>query len=185
MTDPETKSNGKCLDEIHLVMDLIYDEQADVEVVFSFSDVSMAENFDPGWGAAHRICAQKGANGPVGLGPFGLVTLATVDFHEYTHVFFMIFKADNNKHKIVLCSDARNSSHAGDLYKPTFAGFTPLRSLIDNSVVESFGARGRTCITSRVYPEKTIYNNARLFAFNHGSSSITVREADCVEHEER
>lgn len=47
---------------------------------------------------------------------------------------------------------------------------------IDNSVVESFGAGGRTCITSRVYPEKAIYDNARLFAFNHGSSPITVEK---------
>lgn len=87
-------------------MHFIY-EQADVEVVFSFSDLGVADEFDPSWGPAHSICAQKGANSPGGLGPFGIMTLATVDFHEYTPVFFRIFKAENNKHKVVLCSDAR------------------------------------------------------------------------------
>lgn len=52
-----------------------------------------------------------------------------------------------------------------DAYRPSFGGFVDvdleekrisLRSLIDNSVVESFAARGKTCITSRVYPQLEI-----------------------------
>ncbi|KAL8132070.1 hypothetical protein AgCh_007822 [Apium graveolens] len=45
---------------------------------------------------------------------------------------------------------------------------------IDNSVVESFGARGRTCISSRVYPTLAVYENAHLYVFNNGSETITV-----------
>nr|GMD39602.1 beta-fructofuranosidase, insoluble isoenzyme 1-like [Ipomoea batatas] len=70
------------------------------------------------------------------------------------------------------------------MYKPSFAGFVDvdltvekklsLRSLIDHSVVESFGAGGKTCITSRVYPTLAIYDNAHLFAFNNGTEAITI-----------
>lgn len=49
---------------------------------------------------------------------------------------------------------------------------------IDNSVVESFGGQGRTCITSRVYPKIAIYKNAHLFVFNNGSEAITVDSLD-------
>lgn len=49
---------------------------------------------------------------------------------------------------------------------------------IDNSVVESFGAQGKTCISSRVYPTIAIYNNAHLFVFNNGTEPITVDSLD-------
>ena len=49
---------------------------------------------------------------------------------------------------------------------------------IDNSVVESFGAQGKTCISSRVYPTRAIYNNAHLFVFNNGTEPITVDSLD-------
>lgn len=45
---------------------------------------------------------------------------------------------------------------------------------IDHSVVESFGAGGKTCITSRVYPTLAIYNDAHLFAFNNGTEAIKI-----------
>lgn len=50
---------------------------------------------------------------------------------------------------------------------------------VDHSVVESFAQGGRSCITSRVYPTKAIYNDARLFVFNNAkdtnvTASITV-----------
>ncbi|KAF5953940.1 hypothetical protein HYC85_006796 [Camellia sinensis] len=68
-------------------------------------------------------------------------------------------------------------------YKPSFAGFVDvdladnklsLRSLIDHSIVESFGARGKTCITSRVYPTLAVLKNAHLYAFNNGSETIII-----------
>lgn len=45
---------------------------------------------------------------------------------------------------------------------------------IDNSVVESFGAGGKTCITSRVYPTLAIHDNTHLFAFNNGTEKIKI-----------
>lgn len=44
---------------------------------------------------------------------------------------------------------------------------------IDNSVVESFGANGKTCITSRVYPKSAVFDDAHLFVFNNGTETIT------------
>lgn len=45
---------------------------------------------------------------------------------------------------------------------------------IDHSVVESFGAGGKTCITSRVYPTLAVYNKAHLYVFNNGTEAVTV-----------
>lgn len=45
---------------------------------------------------------------------------------------------------------------------------------IDNSVVESFGAGGRTCISSRVYPTLALYGNAHLYAFNNGNQTVQI-----------
>ena len=45
---------------------------------------------------------------------------------------------------------------------------------IDRSVVESFGAGGKTCILSRVYPSLAIGKNARLYAFNNGKADVKV-----------
>lgn len=46
---------------------------------------------------------------------------------------------------------------------------------IDHSVVESFGAGGRTNILSRVYPELAVANAAHLFVFNNGTEPIDVQ----------
>jgi beta-fructofuranosidase len=40
--------------------------------------------------------------------------------------------------------------------------------------VESFGAGGRTCILSRVYPSLAIGRNAHLHVFNNGKADIKV-----------
>lgn len=40
---------------------------------------------------------------------------------------------------------------------------------VDHSIVESFAQGGRTCISSRVYPTKAIYENAQLFLFNNAT----------------
>ncbi|RYR71377.1 hypothetical protein Ahy_A02g005639 [Arachis hypogaea] len=157
--------------------------QADVEVTFSFSSLNKAEPFDPSWVNAQDLCAQKGSKIQGGVGPFGLLTLASKRLEEFTPVFFRIFKAPN-KHVILMCSDASSSSLANELYKPSFAGFVDvnlankklsLRSLIDHSVVESFGAGGRTNILSRVYPTLAVDNHAHLFVFNNGTEKITVK----------
>ncbi|KAK7268022.1 hypothetical protein RIF29_20704 [Crotalaria pallida] len=156
--------------------------QADVEVTFSFSSLSNAEPFDPRWVNPQDLCSQKGSNIQGGVGPFGLLTLASEKLEEFTPVFFRIFKA-SNKHVVLMCSDARSSSLNNELYKPSFAGFVDvnlanknlsLRSLIDHSVVENFGAGGKTNILSRVYPTLAIKNQAHLFVFNNGTEHITV-----------
>ncbi|PHU06415.1 Beta-fructofuranosidase, insoluble isoenzyme 1 [Capsicum chinense] len=71
--------------------------------------------------------------------------------------------------------------------KSSFAGYVDvdlkdnklsLRSLIDNSVVESFGAGGKVCITSRAYPTLAINEKAHLYAFNNGTEPITIETLD-------
>ncbi|KAG8374080.1 hypothetical protein BUALT_Bualt11G0093800 [Buddleja alternifolia] len=160
--------------------------QADVEVTFSFHSLDKSEPFDPRWDRydAQNICSQKGSTVQGGLGPFGLLTLASRNLEEYTPVFFRVFKAQNN-HLVLMCSDAsRSTLKVGTgAYRPSFAGFVDvdltgkklsLRSLIDHSVVESFGAGGKICITSRVYPTLAIYDNAHLYVFNNGIETVKI-----------
>ncbi|KAF2307647.1 hypothetical protein GH714_030580 [Hevea brasiliensis] len=179
-------SNQKLKKGEHVEVKGITAAQADVDVTFSFPSLNKAEPFYPKWANidAQDVCAQRGSKAQGGLGPFGLLTLASGKLEEFTPVFFRIFKAPN-KHVVLLCSDARSSSLGSGLYKPSFAGFVnvdltnkklSLRSLIDNSVVTSFGAGGKTVITSRVYPTLAIFDKARLFVFNNGSETITVKK---------
>nr|QNU13186.1 cell-wall invertase [Paeonia suffruticosa] len=158
--------------------------QADVEVTFKIPSLEKAEPFDPSWVNAQELCAHKGSHVQGGVGPFGLLTLASKNLEEYTPVFFRVFKS-KDKHVVLMCSDATSSSLKQGLYKPSFAGFVDvdladgklsLRSLIDHSVVESFGAGGKTCISSRVYPILAVMKDAHLFAFNNGSESVTIEK---------
>ncbi|GKE23406.1 fructan 6-exohydrolase [Tanacetum coccineum] len=77
------------------------------------------------------------------------------------------------------------SSKTNGLDKTTYGGFVDidpkqdeilLRTLIDHSVIESFGGGGKTCITARVYPTLAIGKDARLFAFNNGTESVVISE---------
>uniref|UniRef100_K3Y661 Cell wall invertase n=1 Tax=Setaria italica TaxID=4555 RepID=K3Y661_SETIT len=159
--------------------------QADVEVSFEVSSLAGAEPLDPALaGDAQRLCGARGAAVEGGVGPFGLWVLASADMQERTAVFFRVFKAaGKDKPVVLMCTDPTKSSLNPNLYKPTFAGFVDtdisngkisLRSLIDRSVVESFGAGGKTCILSRVYPSLAIGNNARLYVFNNGKADVRV-----------
>ncbi|XP_073526342.1 uncharacterized protein [Phyllobates terribilis] len=165
--------------------------QADVDVVFRLpNSLDSAEKLDRSrWNDAQDLCAHKGSTVEGGVGPFGLLTLASPMLDEYTPVFFRVFKSHNNTHTVLLCSDASTSTlmSAPKMYKPSFAGFVDvdltdrklsLRSLIDHSVVESFGEKGKTCITSRVYPTKAVFNRAHLYVFNNGTSPVTVEILD-------
>ncbi|VAH49965.1 unnamed protein product [Triticum turgidum subsp. durum] len=70
------------------------------------------------------------------------------------------------------------SSKANDLVKAVYGSLVPVldgedlsvRILVDHSIVESFAQGGRTCITSRVYPTKAIYDSARVFLFNNATN---------------
>nr|P49174.1 RecName: Full=Beta-fructofuranosidase, cell wall isozyme; AltName: Full=Invertase; AltName: Full=Sucrose hydrolase; Flags: Precursor [Zea mays]AAA64487.1 invertase [Zea mays]prf//2118364A cell wall invertase [Zea mays] len=164
--------------------------QADVEVSFELeleagtSLLEKAEAFDPAYDDdAQKLCGVKGADARGGVGPFGLWVLASADLQERTAVFFRVFRDGHGKPKVLMCTDPTKSSLSPDLYKPTFAGFVDadissgkitLRSLIDRSVVESFGAGGKTCILSRVYPSIAVGKDAHLYVFNNGEVDVTV-----------
>lgn len=111
-----------------------------------------------------------------------MLILATEDLTEKTAIFFRIFKGQN-KYVVLMCSDHSRSSLKEDLDKTTYGAFVDidphhgkvsLRSLVDHSIVESFAARGKTCITTRVYPKVAVENEAHLFAFNNGTQSVVI-----------
>lgn len=83
--------------------------QADVDVTFTLGSLDKAEEFDPNWEKldAESVCALKRSNVPGGVGPFGLATLASQNLEEFTPVFFRVFKTKENKHKVLMCSDAK------------------------------------------------------------------------------
>ncbi|PIA28191.1 hypothetical protein AQUCO_07200084v1 [Aquilegia coerulea] len=160
--------------------------QADVEVTFSLPSLEYAEPFDPTWVDAEQACGSKDPNTLAGIGPFGLLTLASQNVEEYTPVFFHVFKFED-KPVVLMCSGGKMSSLDPDNYKPSFGGYVnvdvkdgslSLRSLIDHSVVESFGAGGKTCITSRSYPTIAKGANTHLYLFNNGSIPVTVKNLD-------
>ncbi|KQK13342.2 beta-fructofuranosidase, insoluble isoenzyme 3 [Brachypodium distachyon] len=169
------------------VQGLMIPAQADVEVSFAVvGGLDKAEPFDPAWrGAdAQTVCAARGADAEGGVGPFGLWVLASDQLKERTAVFFRVFN-DDGKHVVLMCNDPSRSSYADHLYKPTFAGFIdvdlaktggkiPLRTLIDHSMVESFGGHGKMSILSRVYPTQAVGDKARLYVFNNGETDVKV-----------
>ncbi|KAL3511672.1 hypothetical protein ACH5RR_024389 [Cinchona calisaya] len=156
--------------------------QADVDVSFELSELKRADAFDPSWTDPQLLCSQKGASIKGGIGPFGLKLLASKDMQEYTAVFFRIFKGQY-KYVVLMCSDQSRSSLNVKPDKTTYGVFLDvdplheqlsLRSLIDHSIVESFGAKGKACITSRVYPTKALDNEAHLYVFNNGLANVTI-----------
>ncbi|XP_031504740.2 beta-fructofuranosidase, insoluble isoenzyme CWINV1-like [Nymphaea colorata] len=159
--------------------------QADVDVSFKVEDLSKVEVLaDPNLLASPQlICSKMGASVNGEVGPFGLLVLASQDLQEQTAVFFRVYKSERNKLLVVMCSDQSKSSLDTDVDKTTYGGFVDvdisdgtisLRTLIDHSIVESFGGGGKTCITARVYPKLAVGDDARLHVFNKGSSAVTV-----------
>ncbi|KAH7549583.1 hypothetical protein ACOSP7_025565 [Xanthoceras sorbifolium] len=118
--------------------------------------------------------AQRGA-----LGPFGLLVLADESHSEQTPVYFYVVKGNDGKLKTSFCTDQTRSSEATDVNKIIYGSFVPvlegeklsLRTLVDHSIVESFAQGGRTSITSRVYPTKAVYGDARVFLFNNATET--------------
>ncbi|KAA8521883.1 hypothetical protein F0562_012803 [Nyssa sinensis] len=116
------------------------------------------------------------------LGPFGLLVLADNSLSEQTPVYFYVAKGFDGNLKTFFCTDLSRSTNATDVFKPVYGSTVPviegekltLRILVDHSIVESFAQGGRTCITSRVYPTKAVYGEARLLLFNNATgTSIT------------
>ncbi|CAO2840201.1 unnamed protein product [Amaranthus hypochondriacus] len=178
------KLNGKVIKEGSLLeVSGITAAQADVEISFKIKDLKNVEKFDPSWSNPQLLCSKNGASVKGGLGPFGLLTLASKGLEEYTAVFFRIFKAYDNKFKVLMCSDQSRSSLNPTTDKTTYGTFVDvnpiseglsLRVLIDHSVVESFGARGKNVITARVYPILAVFKKAHLYVFNGGKSNVEI-----------
>nr|XP_004515312.1 beta-fructofuranosidase, cell wall isozyme-like isoform X2 [Cicer arietinum] len=93
--------------------------QADVEISFEVKELEKAQVLDPSWKLdPQHLCKENGSKvkGVVGLGPFGLLVLASKDMKEYTTIFFKVFRG-NKKHVVLMCCDTRRSSlnHNNDL----------------------------------------------------------------------
>lgn len=157
--------------------------QLDIEAAFQVHlDSSVAGGAE---GAESYNCsASAGAAGRGVLGPFGLLVLADEGLSEQTAVYFYLVKDANGKFTTFFCQDALRSSKANDLDKKVYGSLVPVldgenlsvRILVDHSIVESFAQGGRTCITSRAYPTKAIYDSARVFLFNNATNvNITAK----------
>ncbi|KAF8769180.1 hypothetical protein HU200_006682 [Digitaria exilis] len=186
--------------------------QADVEVVFEIPNLAEAEQLDAKWlQDPRKLAAEKGAASEEGgVGPFGLIVMASSDMDEQTTIFFRVFKHDDG-YKVLMCTDLTWSSTKASVQKPIYSGFvdvdvekdksislrTLVRSLsqncfrvtlfsgrgkrIDHSVIESFGGGGRTCITARVYPEHVATDSSHLFVFNNGAGTVKVSKLEAWE----
>ncbi|CAI9093707.1 OLC1v1025182C1 [Oldenlandia corymbosa var. corymbosa] len=155
--------------------------QADVEVSFHIPNLDDAELLLREWRDPEALCRIKNASAGGKIGPFGLMVLASDNLAEHADIFFRIYKG-NDKHVVLMCSDQSRSSLREEVEKTTYGAFIDvdpsqnlsLRSLIDHSIIESFGGRGKTCITARAYPKVAVGNAARLYAFNYGTESIVI-----------
>lgn len=118
-------------------------------------------------------------------GPFGVHVLATEDLAERTSVFFyVVHDGEGAAWKTLVCGDHSLSSLRTEVDKTTYGSYVTvhesdtaltLRVLVDHSIVESFAQGGRTVFTSRVYPDKALGSAAKVFLFNNGSQSVTVK----------
>ncbi|KAE8715958.1 Acid beta-fructofuranosidase [Hibiscus syriacus] len=107
-------------------------------------------------------------------GPFRILLIADVSLSELTPVYFRPLISPDGSLKTYFCADETRSSEASDVLKRVYGDKVPVLDdehysmRVDHSVVESF-ARGKTVITSRIYPTKAIYGAARLFLFNNAT----------------
>ncbi|KAI3728140.1 hypothetical protein L6452_16770 [Arctium lappa] len=169
---------------LHEVVGITAD-QADVKISFKLSNLEEAEEWDPSWMDDKQfISIKKDAPNKGKFGPFGLLALASKDLTEQTAVFFRVFR-NKGRYVVVMCSDQSRSSTKDGIDKSTYAAFVDidpekeeisLRTLIDHSIVESFGGGGKTCITARAHPTLAIGKDARLFVFNDGIESVLISE---------
>lgn len=163
------------------VMPLQVGPAAQLDVVAEFEvDAEALET-----AAAAEVSDDVGYNCSVGaavrgaLGPFGVLVLATDTLSERTPVYFYIAKVKDGRLQPFFCVDQTRSSEANDVdHRALGSEITVLdgekfsmRLLVDHSIVESFGQRGRSCITARVYPTQAILGAERLFLFNNATAA--------------
>ncbi|KAK6935219.1 Glycosyl hydrolase family 32, N-terminal [Dillenia turbinata] len=150
-------------------LDIIAEFEVDPEAFSAITEADAEYSCTNGGGAARR-----GA-----VGPFGLLVLADESRSEQTPVYFYVTKGADGKLKTHFCNDKSRSSLAGDVYKGIEGGVVPVlegekffvRVLVDHSIVETFAQGGRTCVTSRVYPTRAIFESARVFVFNNATAA--------------
>jgi beta-fructofuranosidase len=116
--------------------------QADVEVAFKIPSLEGAEALDPNWLLdPQKLCGEKGASVPGGVGPFGLIVMASGDLQEHTAVFFRVFR-HHDDYKLLMCTDLTKSSTRAGVYKPPYGGF------VDIDIKEHKVIKLRTLVSS-------------------------------------
>ncbi|KAI3938601.1 hypothetical protein MKW98_016106 [Papaver atlanticum] len=156
-------------------------KRADVDVIFKLPKLEEVDIMDPSWVNPQLLCSSKPASVQGKSGPFGLLAWACKNFEERTAIFLRVFN-HQNKYVVLMCSDQSMSSLEESNDKTTYGAFIDvdphddhmlsLRSLIDRSIVESYGVDGKAVITARVYPKLAIGNEARLYVFNNGTENV-------------
>lgn len=84
--------------------------QADVEISFSIpiATLEQAEVLDSSWSNSQELCRQNASSAnSTGVGPFGLLVLASNNIEEYTAVFFRIFKKNDTFVVLMGCDQKR------------------------------------------------------------------------------
>ncbi|XP_071733737.1 beta-fructofuranosidase, insoluble isoenzyme CWINV1-like [Rutidosis leptorrhynchoides] len=159
--------------------------QADVIISFKLENLDEAEVLDTSSVDPQALCTERGASSKGAFGPFGLLAMASKDLDEQTAIFFRVYQNNNGRYVVLMCSDLSRSTVRNSIDKTSFGAFVDvdpraseisLRNLIDHSIIESFGAEGKTCITSRTYPKFVNYEDAHLFAFNNGTQSVEISQ---------
>ncbi|GJU78359.1 AChain A, fructan 1-exohydrolase Iia, partial [Tanacetum coccineum] len=159
--------------------------QADVTISFKLEDLKEAEVLDTTSVDPQALCTERGASSQGAFGPFGLLAMASKDLEEQTAIFFRVFQNQNGRYSVLMCSDLSRSTVRSNIDTTSFGAFVDidpqyneisLRNLIDHSIIESFGAEGKTCITSRIYPKFVNNEDAHLYAFNNGTQSVKISQ---------
>jgi hypothetical protein len=115
--------------------------QADVEVEFKVPSLAGAEALDPNWLLdPQKLCGEKGASVPGGVGPFGLIVMASGDLREHTSVFFRVFR-HRGRYMLLMCTDLTRSSTRSGVYKPPYGGF------VDVDIEEHESIKLRTLVS--------------------------------------
>ncbi|KAE8802340.1 retrotransposon protein [Hordeum vulgare] len=97
-----------------------------VEVVFQIPTLEGAKSFEPNWLLnPQSLCGEKGASVPGSVGPLGLLVMASGDMRKHTDVFFRMFR-QNDKYKVLMCTDLSKSSTRDVVYKPPYGVFVDM-----------------------------------------------------------
>lgn len=161
------------------IVPLDLDSASQLDIVAEFEVDRETLNKLPVYDGEYSCIGSEGSAQRGALGPFGLLVLADSDLAEQTPVYFYVVKGQHGKLNTFFCTDLLRSSVATDVTKTVYGSTVPvlkgeklsIRILVDHSIVEAFAQGGRTCVTSRVYPTKAIYQDAKLYVFNNATDA--------------